>query len=200
MAKPLSNPNQDYSSTQDMILVERVKAGPEKDQAFAELCRKYERTVRAIVGQRIGYGDHLRDVVQDVFLIAFQKIGQFRGDAPFRSWLCSIAKNRANDHLRSQRRHPREEPLESVTEFQQARLQNQYCRHEDGLELKEVLESAEQLCLALPEQERKVVRLALWDGYSPAEIAQSLGVAVTKVYDTVKAFRRKSKDKIFGLE
>src|SRR5438270_11861249 len=105
MENPLSNRNPDYSSMQDLTLVELVKAGGQKkDMAFAELCKRYERIVKAIAGRRVGYGGHLPDVVQDGFLNAFLKIGQLKGDkdTSFRRWLWSIAKNRENGYCRRQ--------------------------------------------------------------------------------------------------
>ena len=40
------------------------------------------------------------DLAQETFLEAFRKLPQYRGDAPFRSWLFSIAYSRFLMHLR----------------------------------------------------------------------------------------------------
>jgi RNA polymerase sigma-70 factor (ECF subfamily) len=46
------------------------------------------------------------DLVQDVFLRLFQRLGTFRGQCQFTTWLFQIAKNRVLDELRAQTRRP----------------------------------------------------------------------------------------------
>ena len=43
-------------------------------------------------------------MTQDVFLRAFHRLRQFRGEAPFRSWLLQIAQNAALNALSRERR------------------------------------------------------------------------------------------------
>jgi RNA polymerase sigma factor (sigma-70 family) len=52
------------------------------------------------------------DVVSNVFLAAFQRVGEFRGSgAAFRSWLFTIAHHKIVDDLRIQQRRSGEEEL-----------------------------------------------------------------------------------------
>ncbi|THA69386.1 RNA polymerase sigma factor [Streptomyces sp. A0642] len=53
-------------------------------------------------------GDDAEDVASDAWLEIARDLGRFRGDgAGFRGWTATIARHRALDHLRKQKRRPR---------------------------------------------------------------------------------------------
>ena len=76
----------------DEELVERTLGGDMT--AFETLVRRHRGLVHRVVGRVIGRDD-ADDVTQDVFLRAFHRLGQFRGDSSFRAWLLRIAHNAA---------------------------------------------------------------------------------------------------------
>ncbi|MFI6944657.1 RNA polymerase sigma factor [Streptomyces sp. NPDC050422] len=58
-------------------------------------------------------GDDAEDVASDAWLEIARDVGRFRGDgAGFRGWTATIARHRALDHLRKQRRRPRTSLIE----------------------------------------------------------------------------------------
>lgn len=62
----------------------------------------YESVFRLVVS--IVRNEHeARDVCQEVWLTAWRKLGSFRGDAQFTTWLHPIAVRRSLDHLRRRR-------------------------------------------------------------------------------------------------
>ena len=74
-------------------IIARVKAGDTSD--FEHLVRWYQGPLFRIVGNLVD-GSMVEDLVQDVFLAAFEQIQGFdpqRGT--FRSWIYRIARNRA---------------------------------------------------------------------------------------------------------
>src|SRR5471032_1422142 len=80
--------------------IRAVAAGDE--EAFARLHAGYVRMVHAILLGRVPRRD-VDDLVQDVFLTAFTRIGELRDPAAFGGWIATIARNRATDHLRRSR-------------------------------------------------------------------------------------------------
>ena len=68
--------------------------------AFAEIYAAYRRTVRGILLSRVPFGD-VDDLVQDVFILAMERLPSLREPAAFPGWLATIARNRATDHLRA---------------------------------------------------------------------------------------------------
>lgn len=78
-------------------LVEAARAG---DRAsFAALYRRFSRAVHGIVMARVARGD-VDDIVQDVFLVAMERMSTLHDPAAFPGWLAAIARHRAVDHLR----------------------------------------------------------------------------------------------------
>ena len=47
----------------------------------------------------------MEDIVQEVFIKAYQKLGGFRGEAPFEHWLMRLAVRTCYDFLRSHQRN-----------------------------------------------------------------------------------------------
>ena len=73
-------------------------------RAFAELVRRHQSAVRAqlrrLTGGDYGWAD---DLAQETFLIAWRKLGQFRAEARFSTWLYRIAYT---TFLQAARRRP----------------------------------------------------------------------------------------------
>lgn len=75
----------------DKALVARVLLGNDQ-RAFEQLVRRHQGMVRAQL-RRLLRGDAAAadDLAQETFLLAWKKLGQFRGDAQFSTWLYRIA-------------------------------------------------------------------------------------------------------------
>jgi len=88
-------------------LIEEARGGSE--EAFAELLRRHQAEVRAFLSRYIREREVVRDLAQDTFLNAYRNLSAYRGDSPPRTWLFSIARNGALNHLRDEaRRRSRE--------------------------------------------------------------------------------------------
>jgi RNA polymerase sigma-70 factor (ECF subfamily) len=83
-------------------LLRRI-AEKERD-AFAELVRLHQRRVRCFVGGWVRDPSTLDDIAQEVFLAAFRKAGEFRGDSTVGAWLLGIARKQVLLYLRTQSR------------------------------------------------------------------------------------------------
>jgi RNA polymerase sigma-70 factor (ECF subfamily) len=71
--------------------------------AFGELVAKYQNRLFHALAHMLGSTDDAQDVAQDAFVLAFQKLATFRGDAQFYSWLFRIAMNAAVNFRRKNR-------------------------------------------------------------------------------------------------
>jgi RNA polymerase sigma-70 factor (ECF subfamily) len=80
---------------QDSELVERVLAGEKAE--YAELVRRHEQPIRAIVLSIVGNWHTGQDVVQETFVRAYEKLGQLHDGSQFGSWVAVIAKRCAID-------------------------------------------------------------------------------------------------------
>lgn len=87
---------------EDLELVERVKGGDAA--AYSELVLKYQDRVYNAVWRICGHVENARDLTQDAFLKAFQRIQEFRQLSGFYTWVFRIAVNLTLSHQRSSNR------------------------------------------------------------------------------------------------
>ena len=74
-------------------------------KATAEFVARYADHVYAYVRRRlIPRADLVEDLVQEVFLAAWESLDKFRGDSSLRSWLLGIARHKVEDHYRKRLR------------------------------------------------------------------------------------------------
>ncbi len=72
--------------------------------SFEPLVAKYQPRIFATARRYARRESEVEDIVQEVFLKAFQKLASFRGDAPFEHWLMRLAVRTCYDFLRSHQR------------------------------------------------------------------------------------------------
>ena len=110
-----------------------------------------------------------REVTQDAFVRALSRLGQFRGDAQFSSWLHRIVVSVALNAVRRRKRQTgRERPIEDAETLDAPH---------DGID-PVVRERLHRAIDALPEIYRTTLVMHELEGYSHIEIAEALGVAV----------------------
>ncbi len=98
----------------EATLVEEARAG--NAQAFTSLVNHYERNIYRLALNITASPQDAEDVLQETFLKAYKKLGQFRGQSRFYTWLVRIAVNESLMNLRRQRKSRRwvslDEPIQ----------------------------------------------------------------------------------------
>jgi RNA polymerase sigma-70 factor (ECF subfamily) len=82
----------------DAELIERARAGDRA--AFGDLVERHQQAVFRAVLVALRSREDAEEVAQDAFVAAFQKLDSFRGEASFKTWLLTIAWNKAMDRRR----------------------------------------------------------------------------------------------------
>lgn len=82
----------------DLDLIARSAAGD--GSAFEELFEQYRRRVYSICLRMMGNGADAEDMTQEVFIQLYRKIGSFRGDSAFTTWLHRLTVNQVLMHFR----------------------------------------------------------------------------------------------------
>jgi RNA polymerase sigma-70 factor (ECF subfamily) len=96
--------------------VELIAAVLKGDAAsFEPLVQKYSPRVFATARRYARRESEVEDIVQEVWLKAFQKLNSFRGEAPFEHWLMRLAVHTCYDFLRGHQRN-RETSFSELTE------------------------------------------------------------------------------------
>ena len=75
-------------------------------EAFGHLVLRYQDRLCHSLTTMLGSAEDARDVAQEAFIQAFQKLESFRGRSAFYSWLFRIALNSAVNQHRKHRRTP----------------------------------------------------------------------------------------------
>jgi RNA polymerase sigma-70 factor, ECF subfamily len=88
----------------DDLLVRRFLDGD--PSAFTTLVQRHETRVYNLCLRMLGNPEDALDAAQETFVTALRKLGQFRGDAAFTTWLHRVAVNACYDEMRRQRRRP----------------------------------------------------------------------------------------------
>ena len=88
----------------DEELLHSAREGDE--DAFGAFVRRHTATVHRWMARAVGESD-ADDMTQDVFLKAYRGLPRFRGEAPPRAWLASIADNAVKNRYRSRSRFRR---------------------------------------------------------------------------------------------
>jgi RNA polymerase sigma-70 factor (ECF subfamily) len=71
--------------------------------AFGELLRRHYDRIHGLAWRMTGSRADADDIAQDVCCALVEKIGGFRGEAKFSTWLCGIVFNCCRDHHRRRR-------------------------------------------------------------------------------------------------
>ena len=124
------------------------------------------------------------DAVQDVFLVAHRRLGDFEARASARTWLFAIALRVVSDHRRSRKRRLR--LLERARDSAPASGDN-------PLDAAVAAQTRQQLMAALeslPEEQRVVFALTELEEMSAPEIAAALQVNLNTVYTRLRSARR----------
>src|SRR5258708_39719141 len=82
----------------DTMLIREAQRG--NRGAFEELVRHYDHAVLRLALHLTGTETGAQDVYQDAFLKAYKKIGSFRFECSFYTWIYRIVTNLCLDHLR----------------------------------------------------------------------------------------------------
>jgi RNA polymerase sigma-70 factor (ECF subfamily) len=160
-----------YERLSDPILVRRAKDGDER--ALAALCERHAPRIERIALHILRDPEDARDAAQDSLVKLVRRVGQFRGQSQFSTWVHRLVVNTCKDVAQARwAAERRTEPL-----LEDTRVAS------DGDPARALVESEARLelgrCLAqLPPAQARVVTLK--DGYDVPfeEISASTGLPV----------------------
>ena len=158
--------------------------------SFEPLVKKYQPRVFATARRYARRESEVEDIVQEVFLKAFQKLRSFRGDAPFEHWLMRLAVRTCYDFLRAHQRN-RELSLSDISDEEGDWLERFAANPSDAAEnAAAARELVERVLAQLSPAARLVLTLLEIEDRSLKEIAALTGWSVPVV--KIRAFRARA--------
>ncbi len=158
--------------------------------SFEPLVQRYSPRLFAMARRYARHESEVEDIVQEVWLKAFEKLSSFRSEAPFEHWLMRLAVRTCYDSLRRHQRN-RETTFTELTEPEGDWL-NRFVTDPAGADHNAA--AARQLVQRVLEQlspaARLVITLLEIEGRSVKEISKLTGWSVPLV--KVRAFRARA--------
>ncbi|GAB4329184.1 MAG: hypothetical protein Kow0010_13360 [Dehalococcoidia bacterium] len=166
----------------DAVLVEQARAGDQ--EAFAALYDRYFDAVYDFVVRMLRNRDEAADVAQDTFLKAMGALPGLTDPGRVRSWLFSIARNTALNHIERSRRS---RPLVMVDEDgEEVSIDvvdtDRLGDPERAAEARAMASLVWEASAALDPRQLSILDLHLRQGLDSAEIADVLGVTKNNGY------------------
>jgi RNA polymerase sigma-70 factor (ECF subfamily) len=159
--------------------------------SFEPLIRKYQPRVFATARRYARRESEVEDIVQEVFIKAFQKLNGFRGEAPLEHWLMRLAVRTCYDFLRGHQRN-RETAFSELTEPEADWLERFVVQPDmAGENADAARQLVDKILSRLPPAARMVITLLEIEGRPVKEIAALTGWSVPLV--KVRAFRARGK-------
>ena len=153
----------------DRELATRCLAGD--PEAFEGLYRQHASRLYNLTYRMAGQAD-AEDLLQDVFLQAYRKLGTYKGDSSLGTWLYRLTVNLCLDHLRS-----RQGKMAKVTDSLDEDDATPVMSPGRPAEAAAARLDLEQAIEALPPSYRSAFVLHDVEGYQHDEIAKLLGIA-----------------------
>lgn len=143
----------------------------ERDQrAFLALYERYGNLVYSLALRVVRHQVIAEEVTQDVFLKVWQQPTRWNPAlGQFSSWLLTITRNAGIDRLRKERRHwaPAHDYVDPLAELGEKNAISENAYWFDGLLLARLLQQ-------LPAEQRQLIELAFYQGYTHSELAENL--------------------------
>jgi len=158
----------------DNLAVERYLAGDMT--AFDELMIRYERQIYRICYRFVNNRDDAMDLAQEVFIKAFEHLGNFRRESSMKTWLYRIAMNHCINHVK---KNAREfvEITESIGSINAS-------VHSDMVE-REQREQFRRLVKKLPPKQKAILEMRIHEQLSYEEIATMSGRSISTIKASV---------------
>lgn len=167
--------------------------------AFGELVTKYQNRLFGALTHMLGSAEDAKDVAQEAFVLAFQKLATFRGDAQFYSWLFRIGMNAAVNFRRKNR------SLGASLEATKERIGLEPTDHHSDTRPEQPLEQVERQRLVrealaqMTEEFRIPLVMAEMDEMKYEEIAALLQCPIGTVRSRIHRGRAELRDKLRRL-
>lgn len=176
-------------------LATRARAGDR--EAFSQIVRLMMNKVIALTYRMTGEIESARDLAQDTFLAAYEKLSTFRGEATFTGWLYRIATNKALNHLKSA--STRSTALEDAAPQLAAQAASAFPSPEQVTTNRLLIRDILGFMRQLPPQQRLVFELRFYQRMPFAEIARTVnraeGTVKTHYRQAVAKLRRYAREK-----
>jgi RNA polymerase sigma-70 factor (ECF subfamily) len=164
------------ASLSDSELIRAYRGGDE--QAFEILLTRHQERVYTKINFIVRDSELANDLFQDTFIkvVRLLKEGKYVEEGKFLPWILRIAHNMSIDHFRRNKKMRMVRSRDEMDVF--ATIDTGDSHIEDLLVEGQIHSDVRRLIDELPEDQREVVRMRMYDSLSFKEIAETTGVSI----------------------
>ena len=156
-------------------LIQQLTNPSTREQAFETLVREFQEQLYWQIRRMVLDHDDTDDILQNVFLKAWQGLDNFRGDARLSTWLYRIANNETINFLQRQKDTTISLSTTEDGNQEQIRIQLESDPYFDGEETEIQLQQAVQ---SLPPKQRQVFNMKYFQEMKYEDISEALGTSI----------------------
>ncbi|MGN0528902.1 MAG: RNA polymerase sigma factor [Eubacterium sp.] len=155
---------------------------------FEKLLAKNRNVVQRYISFRVSNKEDAEDLIQETFLTAYEKFSSLKNEEQFKPWLMSIAKNKCIDYYRKNEKNSEI----SYGDSKQILLPYEQYGISGRVEFNETLNS-------LNKNDREILILFCFIGYSQQEIAEKLQIPLGTVKSRLHTARTNFKNQFLYM-
>jgi RNA polymerase sigma-70 factor (ECF subfamily) len=190
----------DYASADNKALVKAAQKGDM--EAFEELVARHRDKIYARAFSMMRNEEEAIDLSQEAWIKAWQRLGQFQGEASFVTWMTRIVINLCLDQLRKQKRM-RAESIEQLDE-ESGGVERQMPvvtpNPTERLERSELRQRIDKALSQLSVEHRTSLIMHEFEELEYKEIAKRMGCSIGTVMSRLFYARRKMAVLLAGLK
>lgn len=178
---------------EDQTVLQRIAAG---DQCGAQKCfEQYGKLIWFLAEKYVGASGETEDAVQEIFIAVWQNAGRFDpAKGKEAAFITLIARRRLIDRLRRRMCKPEFQLLDEIT----VRCPLNY---EKRVQIRLDAKRAENALNALRPEQKKIINMAIYDGFTHLEIAEAmelpLGTVKTLIRRGFQKMRKSLDQKVY---
>ena len=160
----------------DAVLVKNYIRGSE--QSLEILIGRHKQKIYSFIYSKVYDRDITEDIFQDTFIkvIKTLKLGKYNEEGKFLPWVMRIAHNLVIDHFRKNNRMPK---FDNTSEFNIFTVLSDASLNAEKQMIKEQVESdVRRLIEELPEDQKQVLVMRMYNEMSFKEISEKTGVSI----------------------
>ena len=171
----------------DVQLVEKA-LGEGSEAAYFTLYTRYHVGVCAQVSRLVQDSAEVEDICMETFEKAFKQLATYRTDMRFSTWILTIARNSALDHVNREKTRSKRIETSSLDQDDSnaSKVVDPSVSPEDEYIMSQCQVKFETSIEGLPELYREIARLCFLDNLGYKEISEKTGVPVNTVKTRVR--------------
>ncbi|MCK4259858.1 MAG: sigma-70 family RNA polymerase sigma factor [Halanaerobiales bacterium] len=180
----------------DRKLIEMFNKGNDEVRGgiFEEIVKRYQKKVYNTTYRMMGNPEDANDLAQEVFIRVYQNLHRFQWKASFSTWLFTITSNICRDELRKRQRRLKTQSLSDPIKLKDGEVEREIA--DDSMtpekisDHRELRNEIQEVINQLPPEQKEVIVLREFQGFSYEEIAEVSGIAVGTVKSRISRARR----------